>query len=470
MNAFSKHPDASGGRKNHALVIGLGRSGVAASRLLCAHGYAVTLIDEGVGRTSVSVQQELENAGITVLTFQKHIPHGTFGLVVVSPGVPSDHPFVLAAQSVCEDVISELELGYRYCSCPIFAVTGTNGKSTLVALLDHMLSCLGLQSKACGNLGTPLCDLVQESPGLDWLVVEVSSFQLELIRDFRPRCAVLLNLQPDHLDRHKDMQTYLAIKCRIFEKMGQGDVAVVMADLLPEVRKILNSTDSDGVRWVPFGALPDWHYDTGAHAILGCDPTTSTSISIDVHESYFDQAITGQTAAAAVTALARCVEPDFSRFSKALRTFSPLPHRMQWVADLAGVGFINDSKATNMAAMCAAVSMQCRPVHLIAGGQLKEKDVFFAKQVLKKHVSCVYVIGDAADFLAQAWGEDVTVIHSGTLENAMHMIFKHVKPSEVVLLSPGCASFDQFRSYVERGEKFIQIVETRKQEVARSVG
>ena len=447
-----------------ALVMGLGRSGVAAATLLQKQGYQTVVIDEGDGSASLEMREQLHRLHVEVLARQSVIPSGHFDLVVVSPGIACDNPLVISAQAACEEVISELELGYRYCACPILAVTGTNGKSTLVELLHHILCESGMRSQMAGNIGTPLCALVSESGVLDWLVVEVSSFQLECVQSFHPRGAVFLNLQPDHLDRHQNMERYFSLKCRLFARMEKGDIGVVLHDLLPSVqRTVSESGQSGGPDWIGFGnGARTWRYDAATHAVIG-PAGEGGDVSVSVQHTYFDNVVTGQTAAAAVALAVTCVHLSASEVGASLRTFRPLPHRIEIVAEFGGVVFVDDSKATNMAAMEAALSMQNRPVHLIAGGVLKEKDVFGVKQVLKKHASFVYLIGEAAPYLAAAWGDLVPVLLCGTLEEAIENVFVRVQDGDVVLLSPGCASFDQFRSYAERGERFASLVTARKQ-------
>ena len=454
-----------------ALVLGLGRSGIAAAALLQSLGYQTTVLDEGVGSASPDMRDRLRRLGVQMLEHQKSIPAHPFDITVVSPGISQDHPLVLAAQAVCPEVISELELGYRYCECPLLAVTGTNGKSTLVALLDQMLRQSGFRSRAGGNLGTPLCELVVESRTLDWIVVEVSSFQLELVRHFRPHGAILLNVQPDHLDRHHTMEQYFKLKCRLFTHMGRGNAAVVLDALLPAVQHEVEGSAHTGPDWITFGDKAGvWRYDADEHAIVGpavrggADP-----VRVPVRDTYFDNGVTGQTAAAAVGLLSVHSGCTYACMERAIASFLPLPHRTEVVRDVDGIRYIDDSKATNLASLCAAVSMQNRPVHLIAGGILKEKDVFVAKQVLIKHVSCVYLIGDAATYLEQAWGQGVPVVVCGTLEKAVEVIFNRVQTGDVVLLSPGCASFDQFGSYAERGTRFAHLVAAREQEKTRSI-
>ena len=446
--------------RGKALVIGLGRSGCAAARLLRSLGYLTTAIDEGGGGASAADLADLVAGGVNVLRYVTELPHASYDLAVVSPGIPETHPLVVQAQKGCGEVIGELELGYRYCRSPLLAVTGTNGKSTLTHVLDDILRLSGKRSAIGGNVGIPLCELVVQSEALDWIVVEVSSFQLELVSTFRPRGGVLLNLQPDHLDRHGNMETYFALKCRQFSLMEAEDCGVVLEALLPDVRQRLQEGRSGDLPvLIPFGGgAHSWHYDPQAHAV--CGPIDAGALRIPLEGTYFDNPVTGATACAAAALAINVCGSTGTDIAAALRAFRPLPHRMEPVASVDGILYIDDSKATNMAALCAALSMQTRPVRLIAGGLLKEKDLFWTKQTLKKHVSCAYLIGESAVLLEAAWSGTVCVRRCGSLEKAMEEVFQEVRAGEVVLLSPGCASFDQFRSYVERGQRFASLVAT----------
>jgi UDP-N-acetylmuramoylalanine--D-glutamate ligase len=443
--------------ERNVLVMGLGRSGCAAAHLLRNEGYKVIAVDQGGGSVGSEALGLLVAKGVDIHLHADCLPAGRFALGVVSPGIPDHSPWVQQARGQCDEVISELELGYRYCDCPILAITGTNGKSTLTCLIDSMLRAAGLRSAAGGNLGVPLCELALGSHALDWVVAEVSSFQLELVRYFRPRGGIFLNLQPDHLDRHGTMEHYLALKSRLFANMQAGDMAVVEHALLPMVQAVTPQAENGGLQWMTFGgAEADWCYDPYRHAVTGV--WGGREVCMSLSQTYFDNPVLGAAAAAAVGLVHCCCGVGEDVLGQALVQFQPLPHRMQVVGVWSGIRYIDDSKATNLAAMVAAVSMQDRPVRLIAGGLLKENDVDWVKQVLKKHVSCVYLIGTAGKMLEQAWADALCVCYCETLENAMKRIFREVLSGDVVLLSPGCASFDQFRSYAERGDRFSGIV------------
>ncbi|MFU8779537.1 MAG: UDP-N-acetylmuramoyl-L-alanine--D-glutamate ligase, partial [Kiritimatiellia bacterium] len=375
-----------------ALILGLGRSGYAAARLLCAQGCRVTIVDQSGGTLTASDLLALNSIGACVLPHQQELPAGAFDLGVVSPGFAVTSPWVIAAEARCRELLSELALGYRYSRCPLLAVTGTNGKSTLVMLLDTILRQAGHRSLAGGNLGIPLCELVMRPDVPDWIVVEVSSFQLELAGDFHPHGAVFLNIQPDHLDRHGDMDTYFRTKCRVFSHMQAGDIAVVPAGLLVAIQGRAGCMHAQSEpEWICFGEHPAaWCYDAQNHCLSG------PREKIPLLHPYFDNPVTGATAAAAAALVSGCCGVSGRAVADGIAAFTPLGHRTELVAQQDDVMYIDDSKATNMAAMCAALAMQKGPVRLIAGGLLKENDLDWTKQVLKKRVACAYLIGDAA--------------------------------------------------------------------------
>ncbi len=438
------------------LVLGLGKSGVAAARLLASVGYDVTAIDQGGGGGGASGYADLVQMGVQVHLRTEHPPAGSYARGVLSPGIPLTAPIAREARAQCTELISELELGARFCQCPLLAVTGTNGKSTLTKLLHGILQAAGRRSVAAGNYGTPLCEVVDASHALDWLVVEVSSFQLEAVESFHPRAAVLLNLQPDHLDRHGTLEQYLQCKARIFARLQAGDIAVVDQPYLASVQAMLPRTRQP--EWIGLGKPGPgaWYYDPAETAIYG--QWGGASVRIPVRHAYFQDAVTGQTAAAAACVAYCACGVSAAQVETGIAAYMPLPHRSQVVGYVDGVRYVDDSKATNMAAMCAGIAMMGTPVHLIAGGRLKEKNLKSTKEVLYRHVVCAYLIGESSATLRAAWGSTIKVEACGSLEQALACARRRARAGETVLLSPGCASFDQFRSYEHRGQHFQGIV------------
>jgi UDP-N-acetylmuramoylalanine--D-glutamate ligase len=434
---------------SRALVLGCGRSGVAAAQLLCDAGWEVTIVDEGAGTCSAPEHVELMANSAT-------LPDGEFDLCVVSPGIDSLSLWVADAMRRCREVVSELELGWRHATCPVLAVTGTNGKSTLVKLLVALLQAGGLRCEPSGNYGTPMCETVRHSDKLDWIVAEVSSFQLEWVRDFRPKIGIMLNLQPDHLERHGTMAVYRKLKARLFAAMDTGDSAFVHDC---EYRAMRELCGNRACEWVPFGLSETCpvRYDPTMHAVCATTPDGSGMVKVSLEHSIFDNRVTGPAAAVAVAVALRC-GVNFDKTESVFHSFEPLDHRMQTVGVIDDIVYINDSKATNLSAMKAALEMTHAPVRLIAGGLLKEKDLVFVKEVLKKQVASVYLIGQAESVLADAWSDSVFCVQCGELENAVKAARCDAARGDIVLLSPGCASFDQFRSYADRGNQFCDIV------------
>jgi UDP-N-acetylmuramoylalanine--D-glutamate ligase len=388
-----------------ALVLGLARSGRAAQGALEAGGTEVVAADRTLGN----------DEDVTLLDGVE--------VLVKSPGVPGEAPLVAAARERGIPVWSEIELATRLLPNPILGVTGTNGKTTTTELLGAMLG-----ARTAGNVGTALSELVGNVAADAWIVCELSSFQLEDVDRFRPKVAVLLNLEPDHLDRHGSVEAYRAAKLRIFENQGEADVAVVPRGFGPvpgRARRVDFAADDE---------LPAEPLIPGAH---------------------------NRENAAAATAAARAVGIDDARIATVLSTFPGVEHRLELVAEVAGVRYVNDSKATNSAAARRALNAYDAPLHLILGGRPKgESWGELAHDVAAANVVTAYLIGEAAEPLSVDLGyENVPFLVSVTLERALAEAASVARPGEIVLLSPACASYDQFRDYEHRGEEFRRLVQ-----------
>jgi len=440
-----------------ALVLGLGESGRAAAGLLLSEGTAVTVVDAGDNGFLRSRADALRNEGATVLLGCGDIPgpaagQEDFDICILSPGIPLDSPWIDRVRSRRVGILPEIELGISRCRCPVLAVTGSNGKSTMVKFCADAMNQGGLHAAAAGNYGLPVCEVARQGDCPDWLVLEVSSFQLESVADLRPRVAVLLNIQPDHLDRHGDMDTYLRMKMRLFERMNSDESKILHDQVAHEADTLLSENG-----WITFGlsAECDFTYADGT--------VRFEEGIVDLHGTLFDNEIMGQTAAAAVAALRAC-GVGAETVERAARQFEPLPHRMQEVGSIDGVRFVNDSKATNLAALGAALTMSEEGVRLIAGGLLKEKELESTKELLVKKVKRVYLIGDAASVMKEAWGGAVDCCLCGDLGHAVEHARADAARNETVLLSPGCASFDQFDNFEDRGNQFTTIVRSIDEE------
>jgi len=429
-----------------ALVLGAGVSGEAAARLLLARGGTVALVDEGAEAQAAAPAARVREAGGEVRFGVSELPGGGFDLCVASPAFALSHPWIEACRRRNIPIISELELGARHWTGKVLAVTGSKGKSSVVKLCADALNGAGVSASPAGNYGIPLCDLVQKQPTLAWAVVEVSSFQMEHTWTFSPDIAVLLNLQADHLDRHADMAEYRSLKWKLFSSMRPGGVALVPEDIED------GGTIPAGVRRLRFGigSAADWRY--ADHAVAGA---VGECVShIPTRGSWFDNPILGRAAAACAAAL-RCAGLDDGQVRNGLLEFEPLAHRVQRIGESrSGVLFMDDSKATSLTATAAALQMVRTPVRLIAGGLLKENDLTSIKELLTQTTKKVYLIGHCSEEMCRAWADVVPCEACGTLERAVDAAVRDAQTGETVLLSPGTASFDQFKSYRERGERF----------------
>jgi UDP-N-acetylmuramoylalanine--D-glutamate ligase len=407
-----------------ALVVGLARSGQAAALALARRG--VTTI--GADRSADLDVGRLADAGVEVHlgTEEERLLEGV-DLLVKSPGVPGDSPLPAGARSRGVTVWSEVELGFRLLRNPFVGITGTNGKTTTSELLGAMFRMAGREVAVAGNVGRPLTGLVGHIDDAAWIVCELSSFQLEDIHRLRPRIAVLLNLEPDHLDRHGTYDAYRDAKLRLFENQTEADAAIVPRD---------------------FGAIPG-----GALRIEfdAADDLPAEPLIPGAHN---------RENAAAATAAARAAGIEDEPIAEALRTFKGVEHRLELVAEIDGVRFVNDSKATNTSAARRGIAAYAgQPLRLILGGSLKGESFDELAEVLPASVRSIDLIGEASDDLAAALGRAGRPYRrAGDLATAVGAAAGEAEPGDVVLLSPACASYDQFRDFEERGEAFRKLV------------
>lgn len=435
------------GASHRVLVCGLGASGRAAIRLLRGKGVEVFAVDERDVPETREGAALARSLGCEVFLGAEVPLKGWLDAAIVSPGIPVDGPFLSGVRRRRIPLMSEMELGWGHAGRPTVAVTGSNGKSSVVKALAESFRAAGQVAVPCGNYGVPVCQAAMESPGAEWLVVEASSFQLETCTKIHPEVAVLLNLQPNHLDRHGTLEAYARLKARLFARQRKGDVALVP----PEWRESVREWSGGRGNWKTFGADPeaDFVYSAGRIAEAGGE-------GIDVAGSYFDNEVLGPNAAALYgAARAAGVPPEAIR--TALAGFEPLPHRARIVGERDGVRYVDDSKATNLSAMVASIRMQDRPVWLIAGGRPKETDFSPAVPALRERVRGIFLIGEAAEVLTAAWGDAVPCTPCATLDRAVAAARRAARPGETILLAPACTSYDQFRSFAERGDAFRKI-------------
>jgi UDP-N-acetylmuramoylalanine--D-glutamate ligase len=444
-------------KNKHVLVVGLGKSGVASALFLKDQGARVTVSDT---KTSEQLREEIPvllDHGITVETGG----HGerTFrgqDLIVVSPGVPFDAAPLVQARASGEPVIGEIELAAQHLRGPIVAITGSNGKTTTTTLVGEVLTAGGIPTLVGGNIGTPAISLVPRATPETLVVLEVSSFQLETIQTFRPKVAVILNITPDHLDRHRTFQVYVDAKARIFENQHGSDFAVLNEDD-PTCVTLTDRTHAQ-VFWfsrkkeVKQGA---W-VDDGK--ILFRDSNGQREIVL-ASEIPLKGAHNVENVLAAVCAgaLMGCGP---AQIRKAIREFKAVEHRLEYVATIKGVEYFNDSKATNVDATIKALESFPANIHLILGGKDKGSDYTVLNPLLRERVKRVYTIGAAAEKIESQIKSAAEFVHAETLDNAIRRAAAVAQPGDVVLLAPACASFDQFQSYNHRGRVFKEVVKT----------
>jgi len=437
--------------KGPFLVVGLARSGVAAARALNALGQDVFGVDSG----EPEGLRQLQEAGIgfegSVTGIERLEGIAT---VIKSPGVPWSAEVIAEARRRGIEVIGELELGWRLFEAPVVAITGTNGKTTTTELTAHLLRSAGRSVSVAGNVGHPVCDVAMEAIGgreSGTVVCECSSFQLEDSTDFSPEVAVFLNLGPDHLDRHGNMESYRDAKLRIFGNQRDGDVAVLNGDD-PALANV--ETAAASVLFSAAGASGAAVRLEGDWIMVDNEPLVEVSAMRIIGRHNVANAMAG---AAAVLALGL----DREAVAQGLRSFLPVAHRYEPVGEIEGVIFINDSKATNVDATLAALESSRRQLHLILGGSRKDEPFDGLVGPVAERCRGIYLIGETAEELGRALAPAKVEIvrYCEDLEAAVSEAAGAATPGEAVLLSPACASFDQFRDYEDRGESFRRLVE-----------
>jgi UDP-N-acetylmuramoylalanine--D-glutamate ligase len=437
------------------LVVGLGKSGVASALFLKSRGALVTVSDT---KPEAELRDEillLLEHGITVETGG----HGdrTFrgqDLIVVSPGVPFDAAQLVQARSMGEPVIGEVELAAQFLAGQIVAITGANGKTTTTSLAGEIVAAGKFSTLVGGNIGTPAITFVDQAGPSTWTVLEVSSFQLETIVKFRPRIAVVLNITPDHLDRHKTFDNYVDAKARIFENQHTDDFTVLNAD--DSTTAALSERTRAQLFWfsrkreVEKGALVH-----GGHIYFRDDKHESEIMPLAEVPLKGAHNLENVLAAVSIGMLVGC-QPEQIRES--VRNFRAVEHRLEFVARIAGVDYYNDSKATNVDATIKALESFPANIHLILGGKDKGSDYTVLHGLLRQRVKRAYTIGAAAAKIESQIQGAVGIEHAETLENAVRRASDSAVAGDVVLLAPACASFDQFQSYEHRGRVFKETV------------
>ncbi|MDQ6939362.1 MAG: UDP-N-acetylmuramoyl-L-alanine--D-glutamate ligase [Verrucomicrobiota bacterium] len=432
-------------------VLGAGLSGTAAAHLLRDEGAAVSVLDSAEEKTILKTTIDgLRARGIEVICGpEAERNSGIYEIVVLSPGIDPASPLAQNFSKRNVEIIGELELGWRSCNLPVIAVTGTNGKTTTTELLAQMLNACGQKTIACGNIGKPLSEVAREGRDLDVLTVEVSSFQLETITTFKPNIAVWLNFAPDHLDRYRSLGEYRAAKLRIFDFQTADDVAIInSAESLPALKArtvTFSAYDDRADFWLSEGAIV-YHGESvlrlsetklrGSHNLENLMATLAVGLSRGL---------------------------SFAQMVPPLCEYEPRPHRLEFVRELGGVTYVNDSKATNLHAVEKALLAQTKPVVLVAGGKDKGFEYDTLTPLVRQKVRATVLIGEMAQRICRDWSDAVPCEIAVSIAAAVERAHAVAKSGEVVLFSPGTSSFDMFKSYADRGDQFRALVHALKE-------
>ena len=439
------------------LVVGLGKSGLAAALFLRHQGAQVTVSDirsaESLAKEIPALLEEgimVEAGGHGLLTFRRQ------DLIVVSPGVPLDTPELVQAKNFGRPVIGELELAARFLKGKILAITGSNGKTTTTVLAGEILKEAGFPTLVAGNIGLPVVGLIEESTDATWAVLEVSSFQLESTEEFHPAIAVILNITPDHLDRHGTFENYALAKERIFAAQDATDSVVLNADNPRAAEAAARSRAP--VYWFSIEhPVKQGAWAQEGNVVYRSAPEAAIETILPLIKIPLKGEHNVENVLAAVCA-ARLAGAPAAAIARAIANFQAVEHRLEYVATINGVEFYNDSKATNVDATAKAVAAFRGGIHLILGGKDKGSDYTTLSQLLRERVRAVYTIGSAAAKIESHLRGVVPIQSCETLAKAVSAAGAAARPGDVVLLAPACSSFDQFENYEQRGHVFKQLV------------
>lgn len=429
-----------------AAVLGLGRSGNAAACLLLDGGAAVTVLDSGDPEPRRGTAARLSSRGARVVLGDDALRCAMdFDFAVLSPGIDPAVPLARRPVEAGVPLLGEIELAFRNCKCPVVAITGTNGKTTTTGLIAALLAAAGLRVEACGNIGLPFSEVAARSAGLDAAVVEISSFQLETTDTFRPRVAVWTNFSANHLDRYPDVAPYRQAKLRIFERQTADDFAVLNAmeefPALQARRVTFTAAAGTAADFTLSGNDTIWH--RGEPVIAMRDTKLRGPHNAENLMAAFGAGL--------------CLGADLRAMLPGARTYAPLPHRCEFVCEIDGVAWMNDSKSTNLDSLARALQGQTGGVVLIAGGKNKGFDFAPIAALVKERVHDAVLIGEMRDSIARDWGVATACHSADSLEAAVVKARSLAQSGDTVLFSPGTSSFDMFRSYEERGDLFKQL-------------
>ncbi|HET7153653.1 MAG TPA: UDP-N-acetylmuramoyl-L-alanine--D-glutamate ligase [Candidatus Kapabacteria bacterium] len=441
-------------RNKKFAVIGAARSGVAVARLLHEHNARVFVSDSKPLKTMKSAAAQLDELSIPY-EFGKHTGKvQECDALVLSPGVPSTIPVVKLAAQNKKKIYSEIEIAYNYCKAPIVAITGSNGKTTTTSLIGDIFKRSGRKTFVAGNIGLAFSDIVNDTDEKSVVVLEVSSFQLEHIEEFRPKVSVLLNISPDHLDRYDSYEDYIQAKFRIAENQRGRDVFIYNYD----DTVVRDFAETLSIKAMPFSREQEMKggiYAKDGKVVVSVEKKEETLIQAS--EIGIRGAHNLSNAMAAVLA-ARAMDVDNKSICEGLKNFKGVEHRLEFVRELKGVKYVNDSKATNVDSVWYALQSFTEPIILIAGGKDKGASYAPLRPLMEKNVKAMVLIGEAAKKMEKELGDVVKCVHGDSMEDAVKQARAQASAGDVVLLSPACASFDMFDNYEHRGRVFKEIV------------
>ncbi len=432
-------------------VIGLGKTGVAVANFLSRQRARVTVTDSKPREQLLEPLKQL--CADVKVRFQNPEPPSETEAVVLSPGVDIHSPFLENASRKGIEIISEIELANRFNTIPIIAITGTNGKSTCTSLIAEIFRRSGKTVHAGGNLGTPFISLLDQGDA-DYRILELSSFQMEATSGLHPIVSVILNISPDHMDRHKDFQSYIALKKKIFAHQSRDDFLILNQDD-PNTRDMGKNCPAERIFFSTQTELGKGVFLSGDKIIARLENSDQEIISLESLSRGIQWQVENIFPAIATALL---LNVSLEAIQQALKNFIGLEHRLEWVRNLSGVDFVNDSKGTNVSSVCKSLNTFDRPIILIVGGIDKDTDFSPLKSLMKEKVKHLVLIGETRNKFKGILNGSFGYEESDSLEEAVVLAKAKAEDGDIVLLSPACASFDMFKDYADRGNRFKTIV------------
>jgi UDP-N-acetylmuramoylalanine--D-glutamate ligase len=436
-------------------VIGLGKTGIATANFLSLRGAKVSIMDrKSHDQLSELASQLLPDVKVV---YKNCEPHPDSEMVVISPGVDIESSFLKNSRQKGVEIISEIELASRINNASLIGITGTNGKSTCTSLIGEILKEGGLSATVGGNLGTPFISLLDQEQ-VEYRVLEISSFQMEATHSFHPKIAIVLNITPDHLDRHESFEQYAGLKEKIYANQTKDDFLILNQDD-PSTHALGKSCPAKQIRFSLEGPLEYGIYIQDEKIFANIDEFKGEIFAL----SSLSRGLRWQTEnVLPAVATALLVGISLKSIQNALKNFTGLEHRLEWVCNRDGIDFINDSKGTNVGSVCKSLNTFDRPIILIAGGKDKNADFSSLKNIMKKKVKHLVLIGETRPKFRSVLNGSFGYEESDSLEGAVNLAKEKAEKGDVVLLSPACASFDMFKDYIDRGNQFKSIVNNLK--------